>query len=185
MRLWLLRHAAVAWPAGLCYGASDVPADAARTRRAAAYWAGVLPMGVRLRVSALGRAGQLAAALCAWRPDLGPARVDARINEMDFGRWEGMAWDAIPRTAFDAWLADFAHHRVGGGESTQALLDRVAAVLDEELAQARGEDAAWITHAGVIRAVCYLRSGGPMPIPSAAHWPREAPAAGEGLCLDL
>ena len=35
MRLWLVRHAEVAAPPGLCYGASDLPADAAATRERA------------------------------------------------------------------------------------------------------------------------------------------------------
>ncbi len=185
MKLWLLRHARVSLPPGLCYGASDVPADEAHTRAAAIHWAQTLPAGLRLRVSALGRARQLARALRALRPDLPEAVVDARLNEMDFGRWERQHWDAIPRAAFDEWMADFAHHRVGGGESTQALIDRVAAALADERASASEGDAVWLTHAGVIRAACYLAGGGITPIPGVAHWPSEAPGPGEGLCLAL
>lgn len=185
MKLWLLRHAVVTLPAGLCYGASDVPADEAATQSAAHRWAAELPAGIRLRVSALGRAGQLARALRGLRPDLPEALVDARLNEMDFGHWERQPWDAIPRPAFDAWMADFAHHRVGGGESPQALIDRVAAALGDERAQAGQDDAAWVTHAGVIRAACYLAGGGVLPIPGVDHWPREAPGPGDGLCVDL
>lgn len=188
MRLWLLRHAAVSLPPGLCYGASDVPADAGLTQAAACRWARELPVGLRrLRVSALGRAGQLAQALRGQRPDLPETVVDARLNEMDFGRWELQPWDAIPRTAFDAWMADFAHHRVGGGESTQAVINRVAQVLADELEGMRGGpgDVAWITHAGVIRAACYLAQGGTVPIASVDHWPRAAPGPGDGLCLLL
>src|SRR5690606_18470493 len=140
MKLWLLRHARVSLPPGLCYGASDVPADEVHTRMAARHWAQTLPAGLRLRVSALGRAGQLARALRALRPDLPEALVDARLNEMDFGRWEQQHWDAIPRAAFDDWMADFAHHRVGGGESTQTVIDRVAAALADERARASEGD---------------------------------------------
>ncbi|MEZ5702585.1 MAG: histidine phosphatase family protein [Burkholderiaceae bacterium] len=129
MKLWLLRHAAVALGAGLCYGASDVPAQAALNRQAAQTAAAVLPPGLPLRTSALERTRQLGAALRALRPDLGAAVVDARLNEFNFGQWELQPWDAIPRLAFDAWMADFAHHRFGGVESTQALIDRVAQVL--------------------------------------------------------
>lgn len=185
MRLWLLRHAAVMLPAGLCYGASDVSADTGLTCAAAERWAATLPSGLRLRVSALGRAGQLARALRERRPDLPQALVDARLNEMDFGQWERQPWDTIPRPVFDAWMADFAHYRVGGGESAQALIDRVAAALGDELAHAGQGDAVWITHAGVIRAACYLTGGGAVPIASVDHWPHEAPGPGEGLCLML
>ncbi|RYY91072.1 MAG: phosphoglycerate kinase, partial [Comamonadaceae bacterium] len=36
MKLWMARHAPVEAPAGLCYGRTDLPADAAATREAAA-----------------------------------------------------------------------------------------------------------------------------------------------------
>ena len=35
MRLWLVRHAATALPTGVCYGASDIPADPVATVEAA------------------------------------------------------------------------------------------------------------------------------------------------------
>ncbi len=184
MKLWLLRHARVQLEAGLCYGASDVPADPALTLSAARHWAAQLPDGAAWRVSGLRRARQLAQAVRAARPGLPEAVVDIRLNEMNFGQWELQAWDAIPRQAFDVWMADFAQHRFGGVESTQMLLERVA----QALADARTAElahAVWITHAGVIRAATYLVQGGVLPIPGVAHWPREAPGPGEGLCLEL
>jgi len=184
MKLWLLRHARVQLEAGLCYGASDVPADPALTLSAARYWAARLPEGAAWRVSGLRRARQLVQALRAARPGLPEAVVDTRLNEMHFGQWELQPWDAIPRQAFDVWMADFAHHRFGGVESTQMLLDRVSLAMAE--LRATGASAAvWVTHAGVIRAVHYLVGGGPMPIPGAQHWPREAPEPGGGCCLAL
>ena len=184
MKLWLLRHARVQLPEGLCYGASDVAADPALTLAAARHWAPQLPEGAHWRVSALGRAQQLAEAIRSLRPSLPTPVVDARLNEMHFGQWELRPWDRIPRPAFDDWMQDFAHHRFGGIESTQMLLERVSLALAELRASGAGS-AVWIAHAGVIRAVSYLVSGGPMPIPGAGHWPREAPAPGEGLCLDI
>jgi len=110
--------------------------------------------------------------------------VDVRLNEMHFGRWELQPWDSIPRPAFDEWMADFAHHRFGGVESTQMLLDRVAVAL-QELKAAEPAHAVWVTHAGVIRAVSYIVQGGAMPIPDVGQWPREAPLPGGGVCLDI
>ena len=54
-------------------------------------------------------------------------QVDAALREMDFGAWDGQRWEAIGAAALDAWLADFAHHAPGGGESLAALLERVRA----------------------------------------------------------
>lgn len=184
MKLWLLRHAAVTLPQGLCYGASDVPADAALTREAASAFAPWVPQGTPVWVSGLLRAQQLAGALQAERPDLGAARIDMRLNEMDFGHWELKAWAQMPRSAFDEWMADFAHHRFGGVESTQMLLYRVAAALGD-LRPAKSSDVVWVTHAGVIRAVQYILASGGVHIRDATQWPKDAPAPGAWMTLAL
>ena len=184
MKLWLLRHARVEVAAGICYGASDLPANGQHSREAAAAAAALLPAALPVWVSALGRARSLAHELHALRPDLGPARMDPRLNEMDFGIWEAQAWDAIRRTAFDAWTADFANHRFGGVESTQQVIDRVAAALTDTCSHS-GPQALWITHAGVIRAVQYLLTHGADRIQHARQWPADAPAPGGLVCLDV
>lgn len=184
MKLWLLRHARVTLEAGLCYGASDVPADPALTRVAAESAAARLPRGLPVCVSGLGRAQQLARELHDLRSDLGSAVTDPRLNEMNFGHWELQPWDAMPRAAFDAWMADFAHHRFGGAESTQQIIERVADALDDLRTQSVGE-AVWVTHAGVIRAVQYIATHGRGPIRYASQWPREAPAPGGWMVLEL
>lgn len=188
MRLWLVRHARVQLAAGLCYGASDVPADPDHTAAVAATLAAVLPVGAPLWVSGLGRGQQLAAAVCAQRADLAVPTVDKRLNEMDFGQWELQAWDAIPRSAFDSWMADFAHHRFGGAESTQQVIARVAAALADTNAVARengAADALWICHAGVIRAVLYFVAHGAQPIEGAHQWPEHAPEPGGYIQITL
>jgi alpha-ribazole phosphatase len=186
MRLWLLRHARVVLPPGLCYGVSDVPADGAHTTSAAQAIAPLLPAGLPVRVSDLGRARQMLLALLAERPDLGEAVTDPRIREMDFGDWEQQAWDAVPRAEFDAWMADFALHRFGGAENVDALMGRVADALDDTRSAAgRDGEALWITHAGVIRSVQYLALHGRRRIVSAQEWPREAPEPGGWMALDV
>lgn len=186
MRLWLLRHAEVAAPPGLCYGASDLPAQAPATERAAQAAAAALPAGLPVWVSGLQRAQQLAQALATRRPDLGPPRCDTRLNEMDFGQWEGRPWADIPRAAIDAWTADFAHHRMGGAESTQQVLDRVAAALTAARLQVGANGALlWVTHAGVIRAVMHLAQRGAAPIQHAHEWPQAGAAPGELLHVEL
>lgn len=184
--LWLVRHAAVQAEPGLCYGRSEVPADAAATAAAAAALAPRLPRGAALRVSPLGRCQQLAEALRALRPDL-QGRLDARLAEMDFGAWELRRWAEIERAAFDAWLADFADARPGGGESVRAFMQRVGAAWDEAVRGAAGTDGGdevWLTHAGVLRAARLLHAGVRCPV-RAADWPREAAPFGAALCLRL
>lgn len=184
MKLWLLRHARVTLEDGLCYGASDVSADAALTEAAARAAADLLPRGLQVWVSGLGRAQQLARALRVLRPDLGEAVIDTRLSEMDFGRWELQRWDAVPRDAFDLWMADFANHRFGGAESAQQLIARVAEALGA-LRNSGAPEAVWITHAGVIRAVRFIAEHGEALIGSAAQWPREAPEPGGRVCIEV
>ncbi|MES2483478.1 MAG: histidine phosphatase family protein [Pseudomonadota bacterium] len=175
MKLWVLRHAPVLLPPGLCYGASDVPPDEAATLEAARLASAALPHGLPVWVSALGRAGRLAQHLHLQRPDLGPATVDARLNEMNFGSWELRHWDSIPRSAIDAWTADFDHHRFGGAESTRAVVRRVASALaDLRTGVGDSGQALWITHAGVIRALRHLAARGDVPVGEAARWPADA-----------
>jgi len=188
MKLWLVRHARVHLAGGRCYGASDVPADPDHTQAVAATLATLLPLGALLWVSGLGRAQQLAAAVRALRADLTEPTVDLRLNEMNFGQWELQAWDAIPRSAFDGWMADFAHHRFGGAESTQQVIDRVAAALAETTTATQktgAADAVWICHAGVIRAVCYLAAHGVQTVEGVHQWPEHAPEPGGYIQITL
>ena len=180
MKLWLVRHAQVLLPPGICYGATDVAADAAATLSAAQALAVELPHGLPLRVSPLQRCEHLAQALQGLRPDLAYKTTDPSLVEMDFGQWEGQAWSAIPQSALDAWVADFAGHRFGGRESVTEVMQRVARSWDAT--QQANQDAAWITHAGVIRAASLLHRG-VRQLQRADQWPKQGPGFGEWLTL--
>lgn len=189
MTLWLVRHAQPQIQEGLCYGQLDIPADPLATQHAAQAIAPLLPVGAKLYCSGLQRAQQLAQAI-----QLQLARaihdqheallpnIDTRLNEINFGIWEGIAWDEIPKAAFDQWTQDFDQHRFGGAECLRDLLIRVHQAL---LELTTTEDAIWVTHAGVIRAVNYLQQYGLQPIATAATWPTGAPAFGKWQCLKL
>ena len=183
MKLWLLRHARVMLPPGICYGVSDVAADPEATEIAASEFASRPAPGSVVWTSPLSRARDLAQALCQKRPDLSPPASDSRLQEMDFGCWELQAWGQIPRSAFDAWTEDFSGYRFGGKESAQDMIGRVASALDDLLASGHPQ-AVWVTHAGVIRALVFLKTG-KMKIQSAAEWPIAAPAPGEAILLDV
>lgn len=186
MKLWLLRHAQVLAAPGLCYGSSDFPADPEATRAAAQAAAALLPYALPVWVSGLVRARQLADALRALRPDLGLPRCDVRLNEMDFGHWEGQVWADVPRAALDTWTVDFAHHRFGGIESTHMVLQRVAAAMDDvrETVGANGA-ALLVTHAGVIRSLSYLATNGRRKLPRSDAWPNQNLGFGHFSVLDL
>ena len=181
-QLWLVRHARPLGAPGTCYGALDLPADADATRAAARRLAAAVPAGARVFHSTLQRCELLAQHLQALRPDLA-SNPDARLREMDFGAWEGRAWSAIARADIDAWTADFATHRPGGGEALAQMLARVAGALAEHRHEARAgagaQDLVWITHAGVARCVDWLLGHGDTALPRSEDWPLAAPAWGE------
>ena len=179
MRLWLVRHAQPLIEAGVCYGTTDVDADANATALAAQAVVGQWPAGIRVRVSPLQRCEQLAKEIRGLQPDFS-YETDARLAEMNFGIWEGVRWDAISAPAYDAWMADFSGHQFGGQESVSEFMGRVAGAWDEF--QRHGQDAVWITHAGVIRAVSLL-SQGIRQIDTAAQWPAQAPGFGEWVVV--
>ena len=172
---WVARHAQPLIAPGICYGQLDVPADVEATAACARELARALPPGITVLCSPLQRCEQLANVLIGLRADLA-YKTDLRLMEMYFGQWEGQRWDDIGAAAIDAWVADFAHHQPGGGESVGQFMQRVAAVWDET-ALAADTPTLWITHAGVSRAATPLQSG-QRQIASAAQWPAAAPGYG-------
>jgi alpha-ribazole phosphatase len=175
MDLWLVRHAQPLIAPGLCYGAMDIAADDAATRRAARELAAALPADLAVSHSPLRRCHQLALALQELRPDV-TLHADPRLAEMDFGTWEGQPWNQLGAPALQAWTDDFAHHQPGGGESVQDFMARVAQAWNESCSPVR--TGAWITHAGVIRAASLLARG-VTTLRHAHEWPATAPGFGE------
>ncbi|WP_404301733.1 histidine phosphatase family protein [Alicycliphilus denitrificans] len=186
-RLWLVRHARPLVADGLCYGRLDLPVDAAASREAAQVLARALPPQVAaIRHSPLQRCELLALELRALRPDLA-SNAEPRIQELDFGSWEGRAWNTIARAQIDAWAADLAGHAPGGGEPLAAMLARVAQALRDAVASAQTHDGdvVWITHAGVARCVQWLLAHGQGQVPQSHEWPATAPAFGAWIQLPL
>ena len=180
--LWLLRHAQPMIASGVCYGQLDVPADPSATLQAALRFAPVPAPAAKVRSSPLQRCEQLAHALQVPEALL---TYDARLQEMHFGAWEGQAWNDIARTDVDAWAHDLFHTAPGGGESLSAMLARVrSALLDSwQHDSALGtRDVVWVTHAGVVRCVQWLRQYGHAQ-PTSADWQLPAPGFGQWLAL--
>ncbi len=187
VRLWLVRHAPPVVATGTCYGMLDMPAESAPTLACARRLAQALPGDALVWHSPLQRCVQLAQTVQASRPDWQPV-PDARLREMDFGAWEGRPWSSLAKTDVDAWTADFAHHRPGGGEPLATMLERVAKALQDTQAAARAAglaDAVWLTHAGVARCVDWLMHHSNGALPQADEWPVHAPAWGEWDTVDL
>lgn len=177
-RLWLLRHAQPLIAPGVCYGQLDVPAEPHATVQAALHFGAAMPRTAAVRYSPLQRCAQLAQALPATR---NPVTADARLQEMDFGAWEGLPWNDIAQPTIDAWAQDLFGTAPGGGEALREMLQRVHAALAHSWAHdsQRGQrDVVWVTHAGVIRCVHWLQRYGQAQ-PTSQDWQLPAPAFGQ------
>ncbi|SNR31495.1 MULTISPECIES: alpha-ribazole phosphatase family protein [Hymenobacter] len=156
MDIYLIRHTPVATAPGICYGRSDVavaatyPEDAASVR---ARLASVLDAGpVAVHASPLRRCQQLAEALAPQS-----VRLDSRLMEYNFGRWELLPWAAVPAPEREQWKADFVNLPAPDGETFQGLQDRATEFLTDVLASAAPQVPLLIvSHSAVIRSlICY------------------------------
>jgi alpha-ribazole phosphatase len=166
--LWIWRHPRVAAASGRCIGRTDLRLDPRRARRLAR------------RIEACARREGLPR--CVWTSPLdrcaavGRAlrrrgfvhRIDARLAELDFGRWEGRSWSGIDAAEVARWEADFAGHAPGGGESLAALAARARCFVADRASEPR---VLVIGHAGWINAL----GVDPARPPSAATWPAPLP----------
>ena len=144
MQVFLIRHPRPLIEAGICYGRLDVDCEAPLP--IAARLRSRLPVGTPVISSPLRRARQLAEALDP------QARIDERLSEINFGDWEGRAWDDIDRVSLDVWAADVLDFTPPGGESV-ANLQRRAIDFAASLDIINTPRVALITHAGIIRAL--------------------------------
>jgi alpha-ribazole phosphatase len=104
------------------------------------------------------------------------------LHEVNFGHFEGIPWAQIPKSAVDAWTADFGNHRFGGVESANEVLQRVKAAFDDSLALRRN-NVLWITHAGVIRAASLVMQG-IYQVSSTQQWPQAVVEFGSCVTID-
>lgn len=170
MKVWGIRHARIQVPAGVCYGRSDFPMADSFDGEVSAMKR-ELPENItevwsspsarcRLTAEGLGFAG---------------LRIDPRLQELDFGEWEGREWESFRGPESDAWARAPWNLRPPRGESGIEMETRVRAVRDEILQQVKGSVLV-VTHAGVLRIWMGLVAGetGPevmaRPVPYGTVW---------------
>lgn len=157
MKITLIRHTSVAVEPGVVYGFTDVdtaptfPEEAARVAQCiegevfdAVYH------------SPLSRCRNLAMA-CGFQNSV----PDARLKEMNFGRWEMQHWEAIEDPVLEQWYHDWVNIPAGGGESFRDQLHRVAQFLDE-LKKQSFRHVCLFVHGGVVR--CALIYAGQLAV---------------------
>lgn len=153
---------------GRCIGRTDVRVDRRKAKRLAhriRRWARQHGAAHVVLTSNLQRAASVGRFLAGWGWH---HHVEPRLNEMDFGGWDGLRWDAIGADAVQAWCQAFAEHAPGGGESVSQLLVRCRSLLTE--LHAAASPPCVVGHAGWISAAQWLQ-GGHARTPGAAEWP--------------
>ena len=127
----LVRHGQTTLNAqGRLVGRLDPPLTELGRAQAAAVAAMVGPVA-RVIASPLSRAVDTALAFGAGQPE-----IDERWIEMDYGDFDGMPFADVPGAVWRTWRADPSFEPPGGGESLNAVGERVAAACAELLAGA-------------------------------------------------
>lgn len=149
MELFLIRHTAPAIASGVCYGRTDIPLAEGAERDIEAAMA-PLPRFDHVYSSPAQRCLRLARAL-AERDGCALTLAEA-LQELDFGQWEQLPWTLIPREHGDPWAADTWHRAPPGGETEQALWNRVASWYRTTL-PAPAARCAIVAHGGSLRVL--------------------------------
>jgi broad specificity phosphatase PhoE len=134
-RLIVARHGRTSWnELGLFQGYADIPLDAEGERQAVGLASALAPLNPdRIVVSDLSRARQTAAPLAGATGV--PLEIDARLREVDVGRWEGLTRDEVRsryREEYRAWMAGADLTR-GGCETRSEGGRRAADAIVEHL----------------------------------------------------
>jgi alpha-ribazole phosphatase len=169
--VWAWRHPRPDHVAGLCIGQANVKVPARRAKRLARrIQAAARRHGLARTVhtSPLQRCALVGRYLRRW----GWVHVvNPALLELDFGTWDGHAWQSIPKADIDQWCTAFATHAPGGGESLQALLARAAA-----WAPTHPQGTVVVAHAGWMLARRWAHDHAAPP-QQAVQWP-PSPAHG-------
>ena len=163
IRLFLVRHGITAWNAsGKYQGQLDVPLSDEGREQVCRLRDRVRPVEFHCcYTSALVRAKESAAIVLEGRDC--PAYASPDLNEMSYGRWEGLTRQEIRARypeAWDAFLADRENQAPPGGESAADLERRVRAFAGSLRTHLADGDVSILVaaHGGSLRTLiaCYL-----------------------------
>jgi alpha-ribazole phosphatase len=85
-------------------------------------------------------------------------RIDPRLQELDFGAWEGLRWDDIPRSELDRWASDPLGFAPPGGESGATFIERLRGFVAR--LQGEADDVIIVTHGGPLKLLSPMLKGG-------------------------
>jgi alpha-ribazole phosphatase len=161
MKVTLIRHLAPLIVPGICYGRLDVAMDPSAQGQTASLAADpALHDAARVWTSPAVRCRVLADMIAA---TLGvPLTIDPRLQELNFGDWEGHPWEAIERADLDRWAASPLTFAAPGGESGAELVARIHD-FHADLRKVC-EDCVIVSHGGPLKLLRALLLGRPMDL---------------------
>jgi alpha-ribazole phosphatase len=150
MRLILIRHPKPQCENGICYGRLDLECDPQALSEAVSRLRSLASASL-IFTSPARRARDLAAQLGT------QTTVDDRLQELDFGDWEGRRWQDLGRHAIDAWSQGLPDSAPPNGETLTAMAGRCAAWIKS--LQPSESPVLAVTHAGPIRIMKSILNG--------------------------
>ena len=165
MILWTLRHTKPYNPKDVCYGRSDFDVAPSFTEE---YPPAVQVLrencrAQRIYSSPLQRCRKLAEKVS--EAIKLPVQYADALYELNFGTWENVRLDAVPKEEMRAWKADLRGYRFPEGESFHDMDVRVnqflRQLLDEESSSRSESEILFVTHAGVIASIEHSICGVP------------------------
>jgi alpha-ribazole phosphatase len=159
-RLLLVRHLKPLIESGICYGASDVPAEQSQTsheRLIKALSVYNLDKNTKIYTSPLTRCVQLSKTL-RQTFHFNELNICAELAELNFGDWEMQKWDDIDRSQIDAWANDLMAFQFPNGESALIMRSRIK----RWLSVLPKHDCVVVCHGGTIRQMLSILEHTPM-----------------------
>jgi len=162
MEFVLIRHTACDIEPGVCYGRLDVPLrssaaeDIERTLRS-------VPGVSAIFASPSQRCDRLARRLA--QRDACELTLLPELRELDFGAWEGLHWNDVPRELSDRWADDPWNRAPPDGETEAQLFERVERAY-HRIASCGVARIAIVAHGGPLRLMRCLILG----LPASERW---------------
>lgn len=168
-RLLLIRHGETVWNSEHRFqGSSDVPLNENGVAQAKALGKRLADWPItRIISSDLSRAYETAVAIAQHHPKI-EVEQDGRIQEIGFGRWEGLNYSQIQEQFADdlaAWEADILTPPTEG-EPVETFQKRIAAFASQFKPYQKGELIALCGHGGSMQMLlCHF-----LELPARAFW---------------
>ncbi len=165
MKIVLIRHPAPLIKPGVCYGRLDIPLHPSAAADVGRLMADPALSGIsHVWTSPATRCRAIADPIA--RAAKASFIIDDRLQELDFGDWEGRPWDAMARVDLDRWAAAPLPFAPPGGESGAEIIARLRAFQGTLHRDQR--DCVVVSHGGPIKILTALLQGRPVDLLEAA-----------------